>query len=109
VIEANHTVELTRSLYGMCNVPAKLMPFILLVLLQVRGEYSYWLIVESEHWPSAFINNNHTITALTLLLSLLLFYYYQNMLLLYYDMLNANNSMTNISNLSVSLLVDYNS
>lgn len=35
IIEANHTVEVTRSFYGMFNVPAKLMPFLLLIVLQV--------------------------------------------------------------------------
>lgn len=35
VIEANHTVEASRSMFGMFNVPAKLMPFVLLVLLQL--------------------------------------------------------------------------
>ena len=35
VIEANHTTEASRSIFGMFNVPAKLMPFVLLVLLQV--------------------------------------------------------------------------
>lgn len=37
IIEANHTVEVTRSFYGMFNVPAKLMPFLLLVVLQVSA------------------------------------------------------------------------
>jgi hypothetical protein len=37
IIEANHTVEVTRSFYGMFNVPAKLMPFLLLVVLQVNA------------------------------------------------------------------------
>lgn len=36
VIEANHTVESTRSVFGLFDVPAKLMPFVLLVLIQVR-------------------------------------------------------------------------
>jgi len=35
VLEANHTTETSRSFYGMFNVPAKLMPFLLLVVLQV--------------------------------------------------------------------------
>lgn len=35
IIEANHTTEVSRSFYGMFNVPAKLMPFLLLVVLQV--------------------------------------------------------------------------
>ena len=37
IIEANHTVEVTRSFYGMFNVPAKLMPFLLLIVLQVSA------------------------------------------------------------------------
>jgi hypothetical protein len=40
IIEANHTVEVTRSFYGMFNVPAKLMPFVLLVVLQVNARKS---------------------------------------------------------------------
>ena len=35
VVEANHTTESSRSLFGIVSVPAKLMPFVLLVLLQV--------------------------------------------------------------------------
>ena len=35
VIEANHTTETSRSMFGLFSVPAKLMPFLLLVLLQV--------------------------------------------------------------------------
>lgn len=35
VVEANHTFEVSRSMFGMFDVPAKLMPFVLLVLLQI--------------------------------------------------------------------------
>ena len=43
VVEAHHTTETTRSLFGIVNVPAKLMPFVLLVLLQVCWLVS-WLV-----------------------------------------------------------------
>jgi hypothetical protein len=35
VIEANHTFEVSRRIFGMFDVPAKLTPFVLLVLLQI--------------------------------------------------------------------------
>ena len=35
VIEANHTAEVTRSVFGLFNVPSRLLPYVLLVLLQV--------------------------------------------------------------------------
>jgi membrane associated rhomboid family serine protease len=35
VIDANHTFEVSRSMFGMFDVPAKLTPFVLLVLLQI--------------------------------------------------------------------------
>lgn len=35
VIEANHTFEVSRSMFGVFDVPAKLTPFVLLVLLQI--------------------------------------------------------------------------
>lgn len=44
IIEANHTVEVTRSFYGMFNVPAKLMPFLLLIVLQVSHVNYYFSI-----------------------------------------------------------------
>ena len=43
VIEANHTSEATRSLYGICNIPSKLYPFVLLVLLQIIIPNISWL------------------------------------------------------------------
>ena len=45
VIEANHTTETTRSMYGLFNVPAKLFPFILLVVLQVQSIRLHGFIV----------------------------------------------------------------
>lgn len=35
VIEAFHTTETTRSVFGLFSVPAKVYPFILLILLQI--------------------------------------------------------------------------
>lgn len=35
VIESFHCIETSRSVFGLFNVPAKIYPFILLVILQV--------------------------------------------------------------------------
>jgi hypothetical protein len=39
VIESYHTIETSRSVFGFFNVPAKLYPFTLLIVLSVRAFY----------------------------------------------------------------------
>ena len=43
VVESYHTTETVRSVFGMFNVPARVFPFILLIILQVGTFlYSQW-------------------------------------------------------------------
>jgi hypothetical protein len=42
VVEAYHTLEPTQSFFGLFRVPSRLLPFLLLVLIQVHsGRYNY--------------------------------------------------------------------
>jgi hypothetical protein len=45
VVEAYHTLEPTQSFLGLFRVPSRLLPFLLLVLIQVHsGRYNYLLL-----------------------------------------------------------------
>lgn len=48
VLESFHTTATSRSVFGLFSVPAKVFPFILLVLIQVR--LSYDQNIASNHW-----------------------------------------------------------